>query len=267
MNKHYLAVGVVCSILLFPAPGGWSADGAEVGHLEYRETVLDNGLRVITHEDFSCPIVVVDLWYHVGSKDEDPERQGFAHMFEHMMFRGTDRLGPTDHFDHIRRIGGSCNAYTSFDQTVYVQRVPANQLELVLWLEAERMSFLRIDQEAFDIERKVVEEERRMGLNAPYGTLLEEALAEMFALHPYRWPPIGKIAHLRAASVPELRSFWMEYYVPNNATLIIAGAVKHEEAQRLARQYFEWIPRAADPPRISIREPLPTAPTRDNAAA
>ncbi len=260
MNKRYRVVGAVCICMLFLMPGGWSADSAEVGHLEYRETVLDNGLRVITLEDFSCPIVVVDLWYHVGSKDENPERQGFAHMFEHMMFRGTDRLGPTDHFDNIRRIGGNCNGYTSFDQTVYVQTVPANQLELVLWLEAERMSFLKIDQEAFDTERKVVEEERRLGLNAPYGTLYEEALAAIFKEHPYRWSPIGNIPHLRAATVPELRSFWTKYYAPNNATLIIAGAVKHEDAQNAARRYFEWIPRSADPPRITIQEPLPAAP-------
>ena len=236
------------------------ATAADTGQLAYEEIVLDNGLHIVTLEDFSCPIVVVDLWYHVGSKDENPERQGFAHMFEHMMFRGTDRLGPTDHFDNIRRIGGNCNGYTSFDQTVYVQTVPANQLELVLWLEAERMSFLKIDQAAFDTERQVVEEERRLGLNAPYGTLFEEALAEVFKVHPYRWSPIGKIPHLRATSVPELRAFWMNYYTPNNATLIIAGAVKHEEAQVLAKRYFEWIPRSADQPRVSVREPLPEAP-------
>lgn len=233
---------------------------SDTNSLDYREAVLDNGMKIITLEDFSCPIVTVDLWYHVGSKDENPERQGFAHMFEHMMFRGTDRLGPTDHFDYIRRVGGNCNGYTSFDQTVYVQTVPANQLELVLWLEAERMSFLKIDQAAFDTERKVVEEERRLGLSGPYGGLEEKALAEVFKVHPYRWPPIGKIPHLRAASVPELRDFWTRYYAPNNATLIIAGAVKHEEAQTLAKRYFGWIPPQPDPPRVTVREPLPEAP-------
>lgn len=233
---------------------------AEPGSLEYRETVLDNGLRVITLEDFSCPVVAVDLWYHVGSKDENPERQGFAHMFEHMMFRGTDRLGPTDHFDRIRQVGGRCNGYTSFDQTVYIETVPANQLELVLWLEAERMSFLKIDQVSFDTERKVVEEERRLRLNAPYGALEEKALAEVFKVHPYRWPPIGKIPHLRAASVPELRTFWNTFYVPNNATLVIAGAMKHEEALCQAQRYFGWIQRGPEPPRVAVREPLPDGP-------
>jgi len=224
---------------------------------DYRQRVLDNGLRVITLEDFSCPIVAVQIWYHVGSKDEHPERQGFAHMFEHMMFRGTDRLGPTDHFDLIRQTGGTTNGYTSFDRTVYLQTLPANQLELALWLEAERMALLRIDQESFDTERKVVEEERRMGLNRPYGTLSEKLLAELFRVHPYRWSPIGNIPHLRAATVEELRSFWETYYVPNNATLLIVGAVAHDEAQRLAERYFGWIPRAADPPRVTVREPEP----------
>ncbi|MCX5758768.1 MAG: pitrilysin family protein, partial [Candidatus Hydrogenedentes bacterium] len=200
------------------------------------------------------------LWYHVGSKDEDPSRQGFAHMFEHMMFRGTDRLGPTSHFDLVRRAGGRCNGYTSFDQTVYYEALPANQLELALWLEAERMSFLKIDQSAFDTERKVVEEERRLGLNAPYGTLEEEGLAEIFKVHPYRWSPIGHIPDLRASSVPELRAFWTSHYTPNNATLIIAGAVKHEDAQALAKRYFGWIPRCPDPARVTVREPMPGEP-------
>jgi zinc protease len=178
-------------------------------------------------------------------------------MFEHMMFRGTDRLGPKDHFEHIRRCGGDCNAYTSFDQTVYVQTLPANQLELALWLEAERMGFLKIDQDAFDTERKVVEEERRLGLNQPYGTLPEKLVAELFKLHPYGWTPIGKISHLRASAAQELRDFWMRYYVPNNATLVIVGDIKHDNAQQLAKTYFGWIPRDADPPRVTVQEPVP----------
>jgi zinc protease len=222
---------------------------------DFQQVTLDNGLKVITLEDFSCPIVAVHLWYHVGSKDEDPQRQGFAHMFEHMMFRGTDRLGPTDHFDLIRRTGGECNAYTAWDQTVYVQTLPAEQLELALWLEAERMAFLKIDQTAFDTERKVVEEERRLNLNRPYGDVPEKVLAEAFKVHPYRWLPIGNIAHLRAATVQELRDFWTRFYVPSNATLVVVGAVKHDDAQRMARQAFGWIPSYPVPPRVSAVEP------------
>lgn len=222
---------------------------------DYRETELDNGMKVITLEDFSCPIVEVQVWYHVGSKDEDPQRQGFAHMFEHMMFKGTDRVGEQDYFNFIQMVGGIDNASTNFDATVYHQTVPANQLELVLWLEAERMGFLRIDQDSFDTERKVVEEELRMRENRPYGTLFKKQFAELFKVHPYRWTPIGKLSHLRTSSVAELREFWKRNYVPNNATLIIVGAVKHHDAQRLVKKYFGWIPRYEEPKRVTIREP------------
>ncbi|MBL8879340.1 MAG: insulinase family protein, partial [Phycisphaerales bacterium] len=253
------------AVLLLALPVVWLSTGCapqKAGQFAYRQVELDNGLKVITLEDHSCPVVAVHLWYHVGSKDENPERQGFAHMFEHMMFRGTDKLGPTDHFDLIRQTGGNCNAYTTFDQTVYVQTLPANQLELALWLESERMSFLKIDQTSFDTERKVVEEERRLGVNRPYGTVLEKVLAEVFQVHPYRWSTIGNIGHLRASSVAELRDFWTRYYVPNNATLVIVGDVKHNEAQALARKCFGWIPRYPDPQRITTVEPPISSPKK-----
>lgn len=248
-SKSFTTFGFLATIMLATWLTG-RLPAAEQNRFDYRQTNLDNGLTVISLEDFSCPIVAVHLWYHVGSKDEDPERQGFAHMFEHMMFRGSDRLGSTDHFDLIRKTGGTSNAYTTFDQTVYTQTLPANQLNLALWLEAERMSMLKIDQEAFDTERKVVEEERRMGVNRPYGTLLEKALPELFPDHPYRWPTIGSIPHLRAAAVPELRAFWNKYYVPNNATLVVVGAAKHETVLQLATRNFGWIKRRDAPPRI-----------------
>jgi hypothetical protein len=136
------------------------AQEAQNQPLAYQEVVLDNGLKVVSLEDFSCPIVAVQVWYHVGSKNEEPDRQGFAHMFEHMMFRGTDRLNETGHFDNIRKVGGNCNAYTSFDQTVYVNEVPSNQLELVLWLEAERMAFLKIDEKGFHTTVAISESNR-----------------------------------------------------------------------------------------------------------
>ena len=220
---------------------------------DYRETVLDNGLRVISLEDFSCPIVAVQVWYHVGSKNEEPDRQGFAHMFEHMMFRGTDRLNETGHFDNIRKVGGNCNAYTSFDQTVYVNEVPSNQLELVLWLEAERMAFLKIDEKGFHTERKVVEEELRMGHNRPYGRAPEKVLAAMYGDRPYAWTPGGQIPHLRKAPIEELAAFWNKYYVPNNATLVVTGAVKHDDVRSLAIKYFGWIPRCPDPERPEVK--------------
>ena len=225
---------------------------------DYQQITLENGLKVITLEDFSCPIVSVNVWYEVGSKDEQPDRQGYAHMFEHMMFKGTDRVSEKDHFDLLRKVGGVCNAYTSFDKTVYYETLPANQIELALWLEAERMSFLKIDQHAFDTERKVVEEELRMRENQPYGNVFKKMAAEFFTEHPYRWTPIGKLAHLRATSVSDLRAFWTEHYVPNNATLIIVGDIKHKEAQQLAKTYFGLIPAGPEQTRVTIKEPQPT---------
>ncbi|MDQ1255947.1 MAG: zinc protease [Candidatus Hydrogenedentes bacterium] len=249
-RKHGVLTGLFVLVAFLAYAG-------DPGSFDYQEITLDNGLRVITLEDFSCPIAAVHLWYHVGSKDDNPERQGFAHMFEHMMFRGTDRLGPTDHFDYIRQVGGDCNAYTSLDQTVYIQTLPANQIELALWLEAERMSFLKVDQESFDTERKVVEEESRLYRSQPYGTLIDEIPAAIFKQHPYRWFPLGQIPHLRAAAVKELREFWTVHYIPNNATLVIVGAVEHTRAQELAKQYFGWIPSYPEPTRVTIREPMP----------
>ncbi|MDH4201583.1 MAG: insulinase family protein [Phycisphaerae bacterium] len=229
---------------------------------DYQQITLDNGMKVITMEDFSCPIVEVQVWYGVGSKDEKPDRQGYAHIFEHMMFKGTDRVSEKDHFNLLRKVGGTCNAYTSFDQTVYYETLPADEIDLALWLEAERMSFLKIDQNAFDTERRVVEEELRMRENQPYGNVFKKMAAVIFADEPYRWTPIGKLADLRATSVSDLRQFWIDHYVPNNATLIIVGAIQHEKAQKLAKQYFGWIPAEPEPKKITFKEPQPTEPKK-----
>ncbi|MCB9916694.1 MAG: insulinase family protein, partial [Planctomycetes bacterium] len=246
-------------LLALAVPSLLAADAEIVrgnGRFAFEETTLENGLRVISLEDHSTPIVAVQLWYHVGSKDEQPERQGFAHMFEHMMFRGTDRLGPKDHFEYVRRTGGDCNAYTAFDQTVYVQEVPSNQLDMILWLEAERMAALKIDEGGFATERKVVEEERRLGLNRPYGMVLERVLDFVFTKHPYRWSPIGKIEHLRASTADDIQHFWDTYYVPNNATLVVVGDVTHAQVRELAQKRFGWIPRCPEPPRVTVVEPV-----------
>jgi len=255
----YIGRRIVWGFLVFSVLFGFMGGGCEEGAVssgtgkvargeglfEYEQIELGNGLTVVTLEDFSTPIVAAQVWYHV---------QGFAHMLEHMMFKGTDRVGDSDHFKFIQRVGGTDNAYTSFDTTVYVQTLPANQLDLALWLEAERMSFLRIDQSTFDTERKVVEEELRMGENKPYGGLMKKQFDALFKEHPYRWTPIGKLAHIRATSVAELRQFWTENYVPNNATLVIVGAVKHADARKLAEKYFGWIPPGPKPKRNKIVE-------------
>ena len=226
---------------------------------DYEVMTLDNGMQVITLEDHSTPVAAVQVWYHVGSKNEQPDRRGFAHMFEHMMFRGTDHLGPEDHFKYIQESGGNNNAYTAFDQTVYVQEVPSNQVELVLWLESERMGFLRIDEEGFSTEREVVKEEYRMGAEQPYGTVVDKLLPELFQGGAYSWSPIGSLEELDAATAAELQQFWNTYYVPNNATLVVAGDVTHEEVQRLAEKYFGWMPRYPDPPALAV----PPAPKND----
>lgn len=225
------------------------------GPFPYRETVLDNGLRIITLEDHSTPIAAVQLWYHVGSKDEQPNRRGFAHMFEHMMFRGTENIGPKAHFEYIRKVGGDTNAYTSFDNTTYIQTVPSNQVEMVMWLEAERMAFLKINQGYFDTERFVVAEEYRRGREQPYGKIIDEVLPQLFPNHPYRWSPIGNMEDLKQASAAELQQFWNTYYVPSNATLVVVGDVEHRQIHDLAQQYFGWIPRYPKPPRVTQREP------------
>jgi zinc protease len=233
---------------------------ASTAKLPFRMKTLANGMRVIVSEDRSAPIAAVQVWYHVGSKDENPERQGFAHMFEHMMFRGTGHTSDKDHFEFIRSVGGDNNAYTSFDNTTYIQKVPASQVEMVLWLESERMAFLEINDRNFQVERKVVEEERRVGLERPYGDALEKLLPQMFTTHPYRWTPIGNIPALRAATSAELQQFWETYYVPNNATLVVVGDVNSDDIFAMAEKYFGWMPRGADPPRVTVREPEQTAP-------
>ncbi|MEN6386615.1 MAG: pitrilysin family protein, partial [Phycisphaerales bacterium] len=254
MRKIIFSLAV---LIAFPA-FLFAADSEKL--FDFQKTVLKNGLSVVTLEDFSCPIVAVQIWYNVGSKNEDPNRQGFAHMFEHMMFRGTDKLGPEEHFGIIRSVGGSVNGYTSFDRTVYLQTLPADQIEVALWLESERMAFLKITQDYFNTERKVVEEELRRKLNNPYGTLTEKIFDQIYTQAPYRWMPIGQIAHLRAASVDELRNFWQKYYGPENATLIIVGAIKHKDAQQLAEKYFNWIQGKQKPAQVDFNQPYPDKP-------
>ncbi len=229
---------------------------------EVDQTTLENGMRVITLSDHSTPIAAVQVWYHVGSKDEKPDRRGFAHMFEHMMFRGTQNIGPKAHFEYIRKVGGDANAYTSFDNTTYIQEVPKNQVEMVLWLEAERMAFLKINEGYFDTERDVVAEEYRLGREQPYGTVPDKLLAEVFTKHPYRWTPIGNMEELAQSSADELQEFWNTYYVPNNAALVVVGDVEHAAIVEMAERYFGWIPRYDEPPRVTIKEPVQTEPLR-----
>jgi zinc protease len=192
--------------------------------LQYHMTTLDNGLRVILSEDLSTPIVHVSVTYHVGSKNERPGRTGFAHLFEHMMFKGSKNVEPEVHTSIIANVGGRSNAYTTEDETVFWQTLPSHYLPLALWMEADRMATLRVDEEAFRREREVVKEERRMRVdNQPYGRLSEILYAHAFTTHPYRHPTIGSMEDLEAASIEDVREFHRTFYVPENATLTIVG--------------------------------------------
>src|SRR6478609_8587920 len=176
--------------------------------LEYQRLVLPNGMVVILHQDKSTPIVHVELWYHVGSKNEKPGRTGFAHFFEHMMFKGSRNVEPEQHTSIVASVGGQANAYTNEDTTVFWQTLPAQYMPLVLWMEADRMATLRIDDEAFKREREVVKEERRMRIeNQPYGRLSEIIYDHAFTTHPYKHPTIGSMADLEAATVEDVREF------------------------------------------------------------
>src|SRR5918999_462390 len=224
--------------------------------LQYQISTLPNGMRLILSEDHSTPIVHVSVWYHVGSKNERAGRTGFAHLFEHMMFKGSKNVEPESHTSIIASIGGRSNAYTTEDETVFWQTLPAHYLPLALWLEADRMATLRVDEEAFRREREVVKEERRMRVeNQPYGRLSEIIYDHAFTTHPYKHPTIGSMADLEAASVNDVREFHRTFYVPENATLTVVGDFDSEQALQLVTQYFARVPKAAKPvPRDIPRE-------------
>jgi zinc protease len=225
--------------------------------LQYQLATLPNGLTVVLSEDHSTPIVHVQLWYHVGSKNEKPGRTGFAHLFEHLMFKGSKNVSPEGHTSMISGRGGQSNAYTTEDETVFWSTLPAHDLPLALWLEADRMATLRIDRETFTNEREVVKEERRLRVdNQPFGRLNEIIYDQAFTAHPYRHPTIGSMADLEAASVDDVRDFHRTYYVPSNATLAIVGAFETAQALALVNQYFGRIPKAQhEVPRDIPREP------------
>jgi len=226
----------------------------------YTMTTLPNGLKVVFLEDHSTPIVHVEIWYHVGSKNEKGGRTGFAHFFEHMMFKGSKNVEPEGHPSYISSVGGQSNAYTNEDSTVFWQTVPAQYLPLVLWLEADRMASLRINEAAFKTEREVVKEERRMRIeNQPYGRLNEIIYDHAFTVHPYKHPTIGSMKDLESASLEDVRDFFRSYYVPSNATLVLAGDFETKEAQALVTQYLGRVPKAAhEVPRDIPKEPPQT---------
>jgi zinc protease len=225
--------------------------------LQYETSTLSNGLTVIYSEDHSTPIVHLQLWYHVGSKNEKSGRTGFAHLFEHMMFKGSKNVEPESHTSLISGVGGQANAYTTDDETVFWETVPAHYLPLTLWLEADRMASLRINRDTFVNEREVVKEERRMRVdNQPYGRLNEIIYDQAFTTHPYKHSTIGSMEDLEAASIDDVRDFYSTYYVPSNATLVLVGDFETAQAKQLVEQYLGRVPKAERPvPRDIPQEP------------
>jgi zinc protease len=228
--------------------------------LNFTTHTLANGLQVILLEDHAAPVINLQVWYHVGAKDERPGHTGFAHLFEHLMFKGSAHVGPDEHSRIIEAAGGFDNASTYDDYTNFFETFPSNYLERVLWLEADRMGSLNVDEANFKSERQVVEEERRVRVdNQPYGLLEEDLRAAAFTVHGYHHTPIGSIADLDKSTIEDVRDFFNTFYKPNNATLIIVGDFKSEEALGWAKKYFEGIPASAKPiPRIDTPEPAQT---------
>jgi Predicted Zn-dependent peptidases len=233
--------------------------------IEFTEFDLENGLHVILHQDNSTPIVAITTTYHVGSKNEQADRTGFAHFFEHLMFEGSEYIKRGEIMQLIQNAGGQLNASTSFDETNYYFLLPSNQVNLGLWVESERMLHAKIDSIGVETQRKVVKEERRQSIdNRPYGTIFENIFGHSFTVHPYRWTPIGSFQYIDKATIDEFRDFYKTFYVPNNAILSIAGDFKTDEMKALVTKYFGEIPKGKkDIYRPNIVEPKKTKEVRD----
>ncbi|MFN3528412.1 MAG: M16 family metallopeptidase [Bacteroidia bacterium] len=243
----------------------WSSMSIGQNKIQFENYELKNGLRVILHEDKSTPIVAVTVSYKVGSKDEHPERTGFAHFFEHLLFEGSENIGRGEYMKLVKNNGGVLNANTNYDRTFYFEILPSNQLELGLWMESERMLHAKIEDIGIETQREVVKEERRQRFdNTPYGSLLDETMKRTFQMHPYSRGVIGSMDHLNAAQREEFMEFYKTYYVPENAILSIAGDIDAKQTKAWIEKYFGSIPRGGRTiPRNTIKEPAQTAEVRD----
>ena len=252
----------IASLVWFAGIGLLSGQAVEIEFIEYK---LDNGLHVILHQDNSTPIVVTNIMYHVGSKNENPNRTGFAHFFEHLMFEGTENIPRGEFSEYVERAGGTLNAYTSFDVTNYYVLLPSNQLELGLWLESERLLHAVVDSVGIRTQKDVVIEEKKQTMdNRPYGTILYETVRRAFSEHPYRWVVIGDENHIREAEDHEFMDFHKMFYVPNNAVLVIAGDIDIDETKNMVEAYFGDIPAGTkDIYRPDITEPRRNHEIRD----
>jgi predicted Zn-dependent peptidase len=252
-----VAIAACFAGLLLPP----AAASVKLPFTDIHEVKLDNGLRALIVESHDAPVIDVQVWYHVGSKNEVAGRTGFAHFFEHLMFDGTKNLGSNEFSDYIIRSGGTDNAYTTEDATVFWETVPSNMLPVVLWLEADRMRNLEINDKVFNNERQVVEEERRLRFdNPPYGTVVETLYDHAYTVHPYRHMTIGSMEDLNRASTQDIQDFYDTYYVPSNATLLIVGDVDWHEAAVQVQKYLGSVTAGnTRPPAAIPQEPVQQA--------
>lgn len=227
----------------------------------FEEYDLDNGLHVILHQDNSAPVVITSVMYHVGAKDEQPDRTGFAHFFEHLLFEGTKNIGRGEWFKIVTANGGVNNANTTDDRTYYYEVFPANSLEVGLWMESERLMHPVINQVGVDTQNEVVKEEKRLRVdNQPYGNLIKAVKQNMFKVHPYRWTTIGEMEHLDAAKLEEFQAFNKKFYIPNNGVLVVAGQFDTAQAKEWINKYFSAIPKGTSINRQKFVEPDITQP-------
>jgi len=231
--------------------------GSQAGKIKFVEYDLPNGLHVILHEDHTTPTVAISVLYHVGSKDEQSDRTGFAHFFEHLLFEGSENIERGEYMKLVQNSGGVINANTSFDRTFYFETLPSNKLEQGLWMESERMLHAKIDNVGLETQRKVVKEEKKQRYeNTPYGHLIEQIFANAYEKHPYQWTPIGEAQYIDQASLSEFMDFYKTFYVPNNATLSIGGDLNIAQAKKWIAKYFSTIPKGTKAiPRNTVVEP------------
>ncbi len=270
MNKklHYLGICAVFLSLLtigvFPQKsnnksGEMMSDKFKLQPLKLEQYTLDNGLRVILNQDNAAPVVAMAVYYDVGSRNEREGRTGFAHLFEHMMFQGSENVKKAEHFQYVSNAGGTMNGTTNTERTNYFEALPANQLPLGLWLESDRMRSLAVTQENLDNQRSAVQEEKRLGENQPFGQVFNELMPMLYKNFANAHSVIGSMEDLNEASVKDVQDFFRINYAPNNAVLVISGAFEPKEAKEMVSKYFATIPKQPKPPAVDVTEPAEVA--------
>lgn len=257
--RRYAFYGLLLGVSLLTATAKQAA-----AKIKFTQYTMPNGLHVILHEDHSTPIVAVSVMYHVGSKNENPERTGFAHFFEHLLFEGSENIQRGEFMKLVQSAGGQLNANTTQDRTFYYEVLPSNQLELALWMESERMLHAKIDEVGIETQRKVVKEEKKQRYdNTPYGQLINVIFENAYTTYPYRWSPIGKEQYIDQATFDEFMTFYKTFYVPNNAVMVIAGDINLENTKKLISKYYNDIPKGTKAiPRPTEVEPVQKAEKR-----